>query len=376
MKIAYIAHTRYPTEKAHGVQMTKVCEALVALGHDVTLLAPGVHNEIKTPYKKYYDVQQNFTAKHLPTKDALLSPLIPGRFAMAFTMKSYRSALGTYFNEHDFDLLYVRSPHVLEAALASRIPTVLELHTLPRVRKQKFISQCKQCRLVVCLTTPMKDALVAWGMPEDRVMVEGDAVDLERFTHVQPDVFTLKTEKPVVGYIGSLTTMDRIEKGVDLLIRAAAKEKNFFTFIVGGPEAAADRYRSLAKSLGLTEKDIRIEGPVSASKVPAAIAACDVCVYPAPKSNHPFFMRDTSPLKLFEYLASGKQIVCADILPVWDIVDEQTAHMVEPGSADALAQGIQQALAHPLDTKKAQKLVKKHTWEKRMERIIKSLNFK
>lgn len=373
MKIAYIAHTRYPTEKAHGHQVTRVCEAMSALGHEVTLVVPGVHNEVQENYKTYYNVQEKFTVAHLETKDALLSPMIPGRFAMRFTMQSYRSTLKAYFNEHHFDLLYVRSPLVLSTALASHMPTVLELHTLPRVRKQKFVSLCKQCRLVVCLTTPMKDELVSWGVPKDHVLVEGDAVDLSRFKHVNANTFTIKTDKPVVGYVGSLTTMDRIEKGVDLLIMAAAKQKDFFTFIVGGPESAAQRYRILAKSLGLTDKDIRIEGPVPSSKVPAAIAACDVCVYPAPKTRHPFFIRDTSPLKLFEYLASGKQIVCADILPIWDILDEQTAHIVKPGNVDALLEGIESALSTPLNTKAGQNIIKNHTWQKRMERILKAL---
>ncbi|MCA9370798.1 MAG: glycosyltransferase, partial [Candidatus Peregrinibacteria bacterium] len=197
MKIAYIAHTRFPTEKAHGHQVARVCEALTALGHDVTLIAPGVHNEVRESYTTYYHLTHVFPLKHLPTKDALLSPVIPGRFAMRCTMQSYGKELKQYLRENDFDLLYARSPLVLAPILASHMPVVLELHTLPRVRTQKFVKQCMHCKRIVCLTTPMKDELVSWGVNEEHILVEGDAVDLESFSKVDAGAFPLNTNKPV-----------------------------------------------------------------------------------------------------------------------------------------------------------------------------------
>jgi hypothetical protein len=38
MKICYIAAIRLPTEKAHGLQIMKTCEAFAAAGHDVELV--------------------------------------------------------------------------------------------------------------------------------------------------------------------------------------------------------------------------------------------------------------------------------------------------------------------------------------------------
>lgn len=378
MKIAYVAHTRYPTEKAHGLQVTRVCEAMTALSHTVTLVAPGVHNEVQEDFATYYNVQHPFVVTHLPTKDALLSPVIPGRFAMMFTMQSYRRALCSYFKNEQFDLLYARSPHILPALLHTGIPVVLELHTLPRSGHKKFVDQCKKCSRVVCLTAPMKDQLAKWGVPADHIIVEGDAVDITRFAALDARMFSLSTSKPIVGYIGSLTTMDHLEKGVDLLIRSAAMERNFFTFVVGGPDIMVQKYTELASSLGLTDSDIHFEGRVPAADVPAAIRKCDICVYPAPKSNHTFFTRDTSPLKLFEYLAAGVPIVCADIPPVRDVVDEQSVWFFEPGNAQSLAQAISRTLNNADESAQKTLLGKDiaahHTWEKRMGRIIEALS--
>src|SRR3990167_149576 len=154
MRIAYVSHTRFPTEKAHGHQIARVCEALMALKHNVTLVAPELHNEVRQDFLKYYSLQHRFPLTLLPTTDALLSSVIPGRFAFHFTMRSYRKALRSFFTKHRFDLVYVRSHHLLSVLLAAKIPVVLELHTIPRVGKRKFVRLCNRCKRVVCLTTP------------------------------------------------------------------------------------------------------------------------------------------------------------------------------------------------------------------------------
>jgi len=150
-----------------------------------------------------------------------------------------------------------------------------------------------------------------------------------------------------------------------------------FVFVVGGPKAWAEKYRKAALVAGLPEHSFRFYGPVLSKLVPDAMAACDVLVYPAPAKQHPYFVRDTSPLKLFEYLASGRPVICADIPPVRDVVDKTIVRFVHPGSASSLAGGVRDVLDHPKEAeqraKKGLEIVKHHTWTKRMERILKSL---
>jgi glycosyltransferase involved in cell wall biosynthesis len=108
--------------------------------------------------------------------------------------------------------------------------------------------------------------------------------------------------------------------------------------------------------------------------IPSFLAACDILVYPAPKSNHPFFQRDTSPLKIFEYMAARKPIVMADLPPLRDILSEATAFLCEPGDPESLADAIERALKHPEEAQakaeRAWEIVQEHTWEKRMRRIM------
>lgn len=386
MKIAYVTHTRFPTEKAHGHQIARVGEALTKLGHDVTLVSPGVRNTIHQEHTKYYHLKEKFEHKELSTFDALQSRIVPGRFAFLFTMQSYRGSLREYFADTSFDLLYVRSPHLLSALLKTNVPVAIELHTLPRQGKSRFVAQCNKCKLVVCLTNAMREELVEWGVKKSKTIVEGDAVDLDRFKKL-PSVksakhhFNLPEDRPIVGYVGSLVTMDRVQKGVDVLINALKEmyktDHKPFLFVVGGPEEWLDRYRKMALHAGLTDHDFCFHGAVLPKLVPDAIAACDVCIYPSPKPKHKYFLRDTSPLKLFEYAAAGKPIICADIPPVRDVFTKDMVRFFHPGSVTSLAGAIREFMDDPKAavsrTKNAQKEMNLHTWEKRMGRIMTSV---
>lgn len=387
MKIAYVTHTRFPTEKAHGHQIARVAEAMVKLGHDVTVVSPDIQNAVRKHHLEYYHLKKDFSAEKLATYDAYQSKVIPGRFAFLFTMRSYRGSLLNYFADNRFDLLYARSPQVVASLVRTGRPVVLELHTLPRIRKSQFVANCKKCKKIVCLTSPMRDELVSLGVPKSKVIVEGDAVDLERFAKLPSAKkakhhFAVPEDRKVIGYIGSLVTMDRVQKGVDILIKAMPLVRKTghrpFLLVVGGPEEWLDRYRKLAIHAGLTDDDFKFHGSVPAKLVPDAIAACDVCVYPSPNPKHPFFRRDTSPLKIFEYLAAGKPVICADIPPVRDVLTKDLVRFVHSGSPTSLAGGIREVLEHPQDAKKRSqnglKMIKNYSWEKRMKRILRFIS--
>lgn len=386
MNITYIAHTRFPTEKAHGVQMASVCNAMAALGHDVTLLNPTVWNSISKSAHEYYGLSQEFVVRQLASFDALKAWWVPNPLAIHIGMHSYRRVLREYFATSDTDLVYLRSPKLLAPALGAGASVVLELHTIPRFVTPTFVSQCNACQVVVCLTVPMRDALVSKGVDPDRLMVEGDGVDIERYRDIEtPDeakaLWELPEKKPVVGYVGSLKTQDTIEKGVRELLGAFAvlKKKGvpFMGWIVGGTSGHIAEYQQLAhKHFGLTPADVRFEGRVSSRRVPSAVTACDVCVYPAPKSNHPFFLRDTSPLKLFEYFAAARPVVCADLPPLQGVVDSSVADMVPPGDVDSLAAAIEKTIDDPSIERLEQGLELAETmdWKARMGRIVSAVS--
>lgn len=385
MKIAYVLHARFPSPKAYGKQVAEVCAAMAANKHAVTLLLPTMHNTFaENPFTFYGLPKKAFTIAHVAHTDATKKRWIPGKLHLLAGMFFYRRALKRYLKKHPFDLFYCRSELVLPALLKTRIPVVIELHALPRRNKKGFVKMLKRCKKVVCLTEGMKKELVTWKVPASHIMVEPDGVDTERFADLpEPEEckekWALPPDVPVVGYVGTLVTQETIDKGVGDLVEAfdilRKRGTEFFGWIVGGPAPRAEALKKTLREKKLHNL-VHVQGPIPPAEVPSALQGCDVLVYPAPKSTHAYFLRDTSPLKLFEYLAAGKPVVCADLPPLRDIVSGEDVTLAAPGDPAGLAGAISSVLgdleAAVEKAEKAKAIALKHDWAKRMARIVKA----
>lgn len=384
VRITYVTHTRFPTEKAHGFQVASVCSALARLGHTVILLTPTVGKTVEEDPLRYYGMTpSSFVVEKLPSFNALSSPWVPGKIAFLVAMHCFRRSLSAFLLRHHTDLFYARSAQVLPSLLAMGLPTILELHTLPRMGRRTFLARCRRCIAVICLTQRMRNVLVSWGLDPNHILVEGDAVDLLRFRELMPPEeakaqWLLPRDRAILGYVGSLITGDSLEKGIQEFLQAMvllrAQGRAVFGWIVGGPNAWREKYVALAQTYGLTEDEVRFEGIIPFVAAPSALSACTVLVYPAPASQHPYFLRDTSPLKIFEYMAAGRPIVCADLSPLHDVVDGTVVRFCIPGDPAKLAEGIVWTLDHPGEARRmaerAKERVQRHSWEARMQRIL------
>jgi glycosyltransferase involved in cell wall biosynthesis len=165
-----------------------------------------------------------------------------------------------------------------------------------------------------------------------------------------------------------------MDKGAEVLLQALSRMgKKVFGLFVGGTEKDVALYRNKARTLGVGES-VKFVASVPRVEVPRALAACDILVYPAPATQDPYFNRDTSPLKLFQYFAAQRPVVCADLLPVRAIVDTSLVRFCPSGDPDALVQALEEVLSHPHEAqervRQAYAFVQEHTWEKRMQRIL------
>ncbi len=379
MKIAYCTNVRLPSERAHGHQIAQVCDALVALHHDVTIFAPFRKNIVREDYWTYFGASKDVKVRYLGGFDPIASKFLPGVAGLLTLNAMLRQSLESELRHEQFDLLYTRSPALLPTLLKTGTPVILELHQLPNRSKRSFVKQCMQCRLVSCLTSPMRDALLEWGVPAEKMIVAGDAVDLARFTHMPSKEsarakWKIQTERIVVGYIGRLRTLG-MEKGVMPLLDALkdlSDDHQFFGFIVGGPDDDRKEYEEAATNHRLGPTDVLFTGEIPASEIPLALAACDIVAMPFP--DYPHYRLHMSPLKMFEYMASGKPIVASDLPTIRDVLGHETAVLCKAGDVSSLVTALRWIAEHPDEAKeraeRAKELVKEHTWEKRMERIL------
>lgn len=82
MNLLYVANARIPTEKAHGIQIMKMCEAFSNLGINLELVIP--KRKIKEDPFVFYGITKRFIIKRLPVIDTYGSGLL-GYWLAAFS---------------------------------------------------------------------------------------------------------------------------------------------------------------------------------------------------------------------------------------------------------------------------------------------------
>ncbi|MDD5730485.1 MAG: glycosyltransferase [Candidatus Omnitrophica bacterium] len=143
-----------------------------------------------------------------------------------------------------------------------------------------------------------------------------------------------KVASPLVLYIGQLNGAQYIE----MLIKAAEvilRKYPHTRFMVVGGGFRQEYLEGLVKELNMKDSVI-FTGSVSFDKVPEYIAAADICVA---CFQDTLVTRCKSPLKVAEYLASGKPIVASDVGEVRNMV-ESAGILTLPGDVDSLVKGI------------------------------------
>jgi glycosyltransferase involved in cell wall biosynthesis len=117
--------------------------------------------------------------------------------------------------------------------------------------------------------------------------------------------------------------------------------------------------------LGLSHA-LRFIGLIPHADVPRYMAAADVAIVPYPKMDRENWL---SPLKLFEYMASGKAIVASSVGQVAEIIQhEKNGLLVPPGNAGIMADAIKRLISDgelqmQLGQQARHDVIQKHSWE-------------
>jgi glycosyltransferase involved in cell wall biosynthesis len=390
-RLIYIANIRLPTEKAHGLQIVQNCEAFAAAGADVSLWAARRFN---TPAMRaipdvyaHYGVARNFAVRRLPTLDLL--PLVPGRtdaparaiFYTQLLTFALSALIALLFTRAD--VIYSRDPLVLLAASLVKPKAALayEAHQLSVGQLGTWLQRTvvRRAGTVVAVTQRLRDDLLAHDPTHPgKFLVAHDGVRAARFADLPTQAAARQRlgwdeGAFIVGYVGRLHTMTQ-DKGVGTVIEALARVKGASLALVGGPDEMAAAYREQWRALGLPDERFLYAGQVAPGDVPPCMVAFDVCVMPLPFTPH--FAYHASPLKLFEYMASGSAVVTTD-LPAWaDVVQhEHNALLVPPSDVGALSGAFARlrddpALRARLGETAGADALTHHTWGARAERIL------
>jgi glycosyltransferase involved in cell wall biosynthesis len=176
------------------------------------------------------------------------------------------------------------------------------------------------------------------------------------------------SDKKDIYYIGSL---DR-EKGVDVALQAMKFLPESKLVIIGeGRKRAHEWLNDLARRERI-ESRVEFKGYLEPGKIKGIMGSARILVLPYPDT--PLNRYCTSPLKLFESLASGSPIVASSLPTTREILaHEKNAYLVQPGDPRALAQGIRVLYDNPELSREiarnARSEAEKYTWDQRAGNI-------
>ena len=357
MTVLSFADTRFPIERANGIQTMATCQALAARGHDVTLVVrPDASG--RDPFQFYGLPRTNGFHIHIV-------PTAPGRRAnrlrfLAASVRLARASNGLVYTR-DLGLASV----LLRCQRWLRVPVVYESHGLapvvseemPRLLgKPDLASSAAKIRRLdrrerrvwadasayVTITHALADELTRRYGGRERVFVVPDGAP-PADAPIGGSPVAASAARPVAAYAGHLYPW----KGVDVFVRALAFAPEVDGLIVGGHSGEPDlaRVTALAHEVGVAGR-LEITGLVPPAAVAARISGASFFVVPNTASA--MSDRYTSPLKLFEYLRLGRAIVASDLAAIREVlVDGHTGLLVPPGDAPALASALRRLAADP-----------------------------
>ena len=364
-KLIYIADIRLPTEKAHGIQIMKMCEAFARQGQEVLLWVPRRHTPITEDPFLYYQVERNFQIKYVTCLDLTRFGVIgfffqTTTFAINVFWKSLFEARASFFSRDPYITLLLKlgGKNVAWEAHMGHINKAINLLIKLKVK-------------MVHITYGLFDFYKSHGAPEKDMIVASDAVDIDQFNlqlskqEAREKVGFAKDEK-IVLYTGHLYSW----KGADTLAEAAKILGDTIRVVfVGGTD---HDIASFTQKYGET-KNITMVGKKPHKDIPMYLRGADVLVIPN-SAKEDISRLYTSPMKLFEYMASGTPIIASNLPSLREVIDGDTSFLFEPDNAVDLATKIETVFQNSLDSQKkatvAFEKVQGYSWDNRAKHIL------
>lgn len=341
MKLIYVAHVRMPTEKAHGIQIIKMCEAFARGGVDVELIVTARQTAITEDPFTYYGVEKNFQITRLWCLDTVhLGRLGFYLSLVTFTLNALLYSLrkeGIFYTREEFLTFFLRVAGKRVAWEAHRGGQNFFIRSLIRRRVP-----------IVVISSGLEELYLRAGAPEKNIVVAPDGVDLAQFEVKESKEearrkLGLNPEAVLALYAGS----EYAWKGVETLKAAKPLLPGIEVLIVSGKP-----YRD----------------------IPLYLKAADVLALPNSAKDE-ISRLYTSPLKLFEYMASGVPIVASNLPSVREVLDDKTAYFFIPDDRESLARAVLRALSQEGRAKgeRAKERVARYAWQKRAQAIMEFL---
>ncbi len=298
--------------QANPIQIMKMADAFSDIGSNVEIFLPGWKKSINSmELSGRYGVKNNFKINFIPNIS------IKGKFNII------TFAIGTFFkslNWNDKAIIITRSERAAVFLLRTGKKVIYENHAFyypsenitSKYRKRVKALMKNKNVFMIAISKTLKELWVNYGLNSDKIFVAHDGVDLAEFKRIAKlkkkelrKNLGLPLEKEIICYAGSLST----GRGIEFILDAATfyKDKNYLFLIIGGRNSEINKYKNK-----LNTNNIVFKSYIENSKIPLYLRCADLLVMPYQRKV--VTIDGCSPMKVFEYLASGNYIL-APVFP-------------------------------------------------------------
>jgi glycosyltransferase involved in cell wall biosynthesis len=327
--------------------------ALVELGHTVDLVTYPFGKDVAIPGLRVFRCLRPPFVRHVRIGPSLAKVPLDLLLAITAARRAWTEQYDAVHSHEEGSFAGVliaallRVPHLYD--MHSSLPQQLTNFGFSRSRVLAGIFSwlerlvIRRSRVVIVICPHLQETVRAIDPAAPTVLIEnspgsGDVPVPGSGSRVRA-ALGLPEKAPVVLYTGTFEAY----QGLDLLFAAAAHvhrsapEVRFV--LAGGQPDQIDAARRQARTAG-ADGVVVFAGQRPAEEIPEFLDAADVLVSPRSSGTN-------TPLKIYQYLRSGRPIVATRLLTHTQVLDEEVAFLAE-ATAAGLGNAILEALRNPV----------------------------
>ncbi len=284
------------------------------------------------------------------------------------------------------DLIYTWLPQSAVLAAWAGFPVLLEMHADVAGRMgpwwlRQFWGAQGWKRLLVT-TRALRQALersTRMDFPDAAVQVAPNGVDLDRYVNLPKPAEARVRLHLKDGLTAGFTGHFYPGRGIGLLFELARGYPGANFLWVGGTPDAVEEWRLKLKAVRCD--NVTLTGFVDNSSLPLYQAASDMLLMPYSQSVAASSGQDIgeviNPMKMFEYMATGRAIITADLPVIREVLDERQAFFCPPDDVASWKRALDELSRDPERRERlansARQEAQKYTWITRAQNAVRGL---
>lgn len=388
MRLLYVAvGIDLPGSHGGSTHTWEVASGLQRLGHDVCVVthSPKRGTGAQQPRQRnldgvsiqYIDLPKSLSLLAYPTIAGLVRRLAP-----AVVMERYYNLAGA---------------GVL-AAYRRGVPSLLEVNALivdpPEVFKRRLDDRLGgalrrwatwQCQAAARIVTPLATTVPA-AIPRSKIVELPWGANVERFTPEANAATSaalraqlgVEAGRPIVVFAGSFRAWHGVADFIAAALRLLGAGCRYYFLLIGdGPERA-----HVEEEVAAYHGAFHFAGSVPHDRMPDYLRLATAGVAPFNTASHPalraagFFW---SPLKIYEYMATGLPVITPNIPPLNAAVREGIEGALYPeGDISALAEAIRRVVESPdrgqMGRRARERVVRDFSWQRHCRELDRLLH--